>query len=230
MEEHVASLLTPYAFGLIQLEIELSAKYAATEINMGSFIVKHHTKDDGGRVVTWIEGQESILCSCKEFEFSGILCRHAIRVHLMKNYFYVPSKYLPFRWRRESSLIPKSSHIVNNNDVSSAEFHSLIQCLEYESSKTKERKQIATKGLEKLIREIIGMSESQEDRIGLELDVPNNDECDVGNPSRTKSKCRPKGSRAKGGIEPNNDECHVGNPSRTKSKGRPKGSRAKGGI
>jgi hypothetical protein len=118
MEEHVASLLTPYAFGLIQLEIELSAKYAATEINMGSFIVKHHTKDDGGRVVTWIEGQESILCSCKEFEFSGILCRHAIRVHLMKNYFYVPSKYLPFRWRRESSLIPKSSHIVNNNDVS----------------------------------------------------------------------------------------------------------------
>jgi hypothetical protein len=192
--------------------------------------VKHHTKDDGGRVVTWIEGQESILCSCKEFEFSGILCRHAIRVLLMKNYFYVPSKYLPFRWRRKSSLIPKSSHIVNNNDVSSAEFHSLIQCLEYESSKTKEQKQIATKGLEKLIREIIGMSESQEDRIGLELDVPNNDECDVGNPSRTKSKCRPKGSRAKGGIEPNNDECHVGNPSRTKSKGRPKGSRAKGGI
>jgi hypothetical protein len=36
----------------------------------------------------------------------------------------------------------------------------------------------------------------------LELDVPNNDECDVRNPSRTKSKCRPKGSRAKGGIEP----------------------------
>ncbi|XP_045791729.1 protein FAR1-RELATED SEQUENCE 11-like [Trifolium pratense] len=231
MEEHVASILTPYAFGLIQIEIELSTKYAATETNSGSFIVKHHTKDDGGRLVTWIEGQESIRCSCKEFEFSGILCRHAIRVLLMKNYFHIPSKYLPFRWRRESSLIPRSRHIVNNNDVSSSEFHSLIQCLEYESLKTKERKQIATKGLEDLIREIKGMSESHEDQIGLEV-VPNNDECDVGIPVRTRSKGRPKGSKAKVVVEvvSNNDECDVGNPVRTKSKGRPKRSRPKGGV
>ncbi|CAJ2636987.1 unnamed protein product [Trifolium pratense] len=231
MEEHVASILTPYAFGLIQIEIELSTKYAATETNSGSFIVKHHTKDDGGRLVTWIEGQESIRCSCKEFEFSGILCRHAIRVLLMKNYFHIPSKYLPFRWRRESSLIPKSSHIVNNNDVSSAEFHSLIQCLEYESLKTKERKQIATKGLEDLIREIKGMSESHEDQIGLEV-VPNNDECDVGIPVRTRSKGRPKGSKAKVVVEvvSDDDECDVGNPVRTKNKGRPKRSRPKGGV
>ncbi|CAJ2644392.1 unnamed protein product [Trifolium pratense] len=139
--------------------------------------------------------------------------------------------YLPFRWRRESSLIPKSSHIVNNNDVSSAEFHSLIQCLEYESLKTKERKQIATKGLEDLIREIKGMSESHEDQIGLEV-VPNNDECDVGIPVRTRSKGRPKGSKAKVVVEvvSNNDECDVGNPVRTKSKGRPKRSRPKGGV
>ncbi|XP_045791441.1 protein FAR1-RELATED SEQUENCE 11-like [Trifolium pratense] len=231
MEEHVASILTPYAFGLIQIEIELSTKYAATETNSGSFIVKHHTKDDGGRLVTWIESQESIRCSCKEFEFSGILCRHAIRVLLMKNYFHIPSKYLPFRWRRESSLIPRSRHIVNNNDVSSSEFHSLIQCLEYESLKTKERKQIATKGLEDLIREIKGMSESHEDQIGLEV-VPNNDECDVGIPVRTRSKGRPKGSKAKVVVEvvSNNDECDVGNPVRTKSKGRPKRSRPKGGV
>ncbi|XP_045805399.1 protein FAR1-RELATED SEQUENCE 11-like [Trifolium pratense] len=231
MEEHVASILTPYAFGLIQIEIELSTKYAATETNSGSFIVKHHTKDDGGRLVTWIESQESIRCSCKEFEFSGILCRHAIRVLLMKNYFHIPSKYLPFRWRRESSLIPKSSHIVNNNDVSSAAFHSLIQCLEYESLKTKERKQIATKGLEDLIREIKGMSESHEDQIGLEV-VPNNDECDVGIPVRTRSKGRPKGSKAKVVVEvvSDDDECDVGNPVRTKSKGRPKRSRPKGGV
>ncbi|CAJ2640436.1 unnamed protein product [Trifolium pratense] len=118
MEEHVASILTPYAFGLIQIEIELSTKYAATETNSGSFI-----------------------------------------------------------------------------------FHSLIQCLEYESLKTKERKQIATKGLEDLIREIKGMSESHEDQIVVVEVVSNNDECDVGNPVRTKSKGRPKRSRPKGGVE-----------------------------
>ncbi|MCH93519.1 FAR1-related protein [Trifolium medium] len=75
------------------------------------------------------------------------------------------------------------------------------------------------------------MSESHEDQIGLEV-VPNNDECDVGIPVRTRSKGRPKGSKAKVVVEvvSNNDECDVGNPVRTKSKGRPKRSRPKGGV
>lgn len=213
MEEHAASILTPYAFELIQLEIELSAKYAADETDSGSYMVKHHTKDGGGRTVTLIEGEKSILCSCKQFEFHGILCRHAIKVLLMKNYFQVPSKYLPFRWRRESSLVPKSSHMVNSDDSSSMEVRSLIQCLEYESLKTKERKQVATRGLEKLIREIKGMSESQENLTDLELGVPNNDDYDVENPILSKAKGRPKGSRPKGGVEAAKKvrRCHVPN-------------------
>jgi hypothetical protein len=102
IEEHVASILTPYAFGLLQHEIELSTKYAATQTVCG-YIVRHHTKVDGGRLVSWKDEEESISCSCKEFQFSGILCRHAIRVLLVKNYFCLPSKYLLFRWRIESS-------------------------------------------------------------------------------------------------------------------------------
>jgi len=198
---------------LIQVEIELSAKYAAIETNNGSYIVKHHTKDEGGRLVTLIEEPESICCSCKEFEFSGILCRHAIRVLLMKNYFHVPSRYLPFRWRRESSLIPKSNHMANCNDGSSIEFRSLVQCLEYESEKTKERKQVATRGLEKLIQEIKGMPKSHKDLTDLELNVPNNDDYDVGNPIVSKAKGRPKGSRAKRGVEASKKtlHCHVSN-------------------
>ncbi|AES72836.1 hypothetical protein MTR_3g095940 [Medicago truncatula] len=43
-EEHAASVLTPYAFKLLQHEIELSTKYAATEIDNGSYIVQYHTK------------------------------------------------------------------------------------------------------------------------------------------------------------------------------------------
>ncbi|KAK2359019.1 protein FAR1-RELATED SEQUENCE [Trifolium repens] len=78
IEEHVASILTPYAFGLLQHEIELSTKYAATETVHG-YIVRHHTKVDGGRLVSWKDEEKSISCSCKEFQFSGILCRHAIR-------------------------------------------------------------------------------------------------------------------------------------------------------
>ncbi|PNX72174.1 protein FAR1-related sequence 11-like [Trifolium pratense] len=53
IEEHAASVLTPYAFDLLQHEIELSTKYAATEIDNSSYIVKHHTKDDGGRLTCY---------------------------------------------------------------------------------------------------------------------------------------------------------------------------------
>ena len=55
MEEHAATILTPYAFNLLQHEIELSIKYATIEISDGSYIVRHHMKSDGGHIVSWIE-------------------------------------------------------------------------------------------------------------------------------------------------------------------------------
>jgi len=106
IEEHVASVLTPYAFKLLQHEIELSTKYAATEIDNGSYIMQHHTKVGGGHQVSWIVEKESIHCSYKEFEFSGILCRHAIRVLMVKNYFSLPSKYLPFSMETRKFIDP----------------------------------------------------------------------------------------------------------------------------
>ncbi|GAU44427.1 hypothetical protein TSUD_100740 [Trifolium subterraneum] len=169
IEEHAASVLTPYAFDLLQHEIELSTKYAATEIDNDSYILRHHTKAEGGRL------------------------------------------------RRESSLIPKSSHVVNCNGGSSAKFQSLIRRLEVESSKTKEREEVATRELEKVIKEIIDMPESEELLIDLEPDIDaNNDGCEVVNLIVTKSKGRPKGSRAKGsrpkeGVEAAKKlrHCHV---------------------
>jgi len=69
IEEHAASILTPYAFELLQHEIELSTKYAPTETENGFYIVRHHTKVDGGCFISWIEEEESIHCSCKDFGF-----------------------------------------------------------------------------------------------------------------------------------------------------------------
>ncbi|KAF1860585.1 hypothetical protein Lal_00021629, partial [Lupinus albus] len=150
IEEHASNILTPYVFELLQHEIELSSKYAATKIDNDSYIVRHHTKLNGGRLVSLIKekDEESIRCSCREFEFCGILCRHAIRVLLKNDYFCLPEKYLPSRWRRKSSLIPKSSHITICNDKSSIEFQSMMQCLEVETLKTKDRVVVATKELE----------------------------------------------------------------------------------
>ncbi|KAK7275372.1 hypothetical protein RIF29_16488 [Crotalaria pallida] len=213
IEEHAATILTPYAFELLQHEIELSTKYAATESGNDTYIVRHHTQINGGRFVSWIKEEESIHCSCKEFEFSGILCRHAIRVLLNNDCFSLPTKYLPSRWRRESSLIPKSSHLINSSDNLSIEFRSLVRYVEAESLKTKDRVEIATIELKKIIELVKRMPEIQEHTIDIEHDVPNGDDCDVENPIVSKTKGRPRGSRAKGGVEAakKSRRCHFPN-------------------
>ncbi|WVY94178.1 hypothetical protein V8G54_033266 [Vigna mungo] len=168
IEEHAAFKLKPYAFELLQHEIELSTKYAV--IDNDSYSLKNE-------------------------------------------YFSILEEYLPSRWRRESSLIPQSRHIINYNDNSSVEFRSLVQCLEVDSLKTKDRVEVATKELKKVTHYLKGMPEVQENSIDLEHGIVNVDECDVENPITSKTKGRPRGSRAKGGVEAakKSRHCHYPN-------------------
>ncbi|WVY91073.1 hypothetical protein V8G54_036587, partial [Vigna mungo] len=106
IEKHVASRLTPYAFELLQHEIELSTKYSVVVIENDSYSVRHHTKLDG----------------------------------------------------------------------------------EVESIKTKDRVEVATKELKKVIHYVKSMPEVQENSIDLEHGVLNVDECDVENPITSKTK------------------------------------------
>ncbi|WVZ00452.1 hypothetical protein V8G54_026521 [Vigna mungo] len=168
IEEQATSILTPYAFELLQHEIELSTKYAATVIDNDSYSVQHHTKLGGGR---------------------------------SNDYFSIPEEYLPSRWRRESTLIPQSRHIINYNDNFSVE-----------SLKTKDQVEVATKELKKVIHCLKGMPEVQENSIDLEHGVLNVDQCDAENPITSKTKGQPRGSRAKGGVEAAKKPRHCHHP------------------
>ncbi|KAF5459929.1 hypothetical protein F2P56_019835 [Juglans regia] len=42
-----------------------------------------------------------VKCSCKLFEFKGILCRHALRVLTQMGQHTIPSKYILDRWRKD---------------------------------------------------------------------------------------------------------------------------------
>lgn len=106
IEEHAQSILTPYAFNVFQHELVLTMQYAILEMEKGSYVVRHYKKIEGERVLLWIPEDEQIHCSCKGFEHSGIPCRHALRLFVAKNYFQLPEKYFPFRWRMKSSLMP----------------------------------------------------------------------------------------------------------------------------
>ncbi|KAF1870912.1 hypothetical protein Lal_00030223 [Lupinus albus] len=132
IEEHAVNILTPYAFELLQHEIELSSKYEATKIDNDSYIVRHHTKLDG----------------------------------------------------------------------------SMMQCLEVETLKTKDRVVVVIKELKRVIELVKNMYVVPKQSIDLENDVRDDvDDCDVENLITSKTKGRPKGSKPKGELKL--QESHV---------------------
>ncbi|KAM7250132.1 hypothetical protein ACFE04_022015 [Oxalis oulophora] len=155
MESHAASILTPYAFSKLQDQLVLAAHYASFQLEDGCFLVRHHTKIEGGRKIYWVPSQGIITCSCHHFEFSGILCRYALRVLSTGNCFEIPERYLPVRWRRISSLSMKA---VTNSPNDHAEkvklLQSMVSCLVTESAKSTERLDIATEQVSVLLARV----------------------------------------------------------------------------
>lgn len=156
IEEHARSVLTPFAFDRTQQEMALAMQYAVSEMANGSYLVHHFKKVDGERLVIWIPEDEQIHCSCKEFESTGTLCRHALRVLLFKNYFQLPSKYLLNRWCQESSLLCYSGiNSIKMKDEWYQEFHSLTGTLFSEAMLTKERSDFVHRELTKELTGLI---------------------------------------------------------------------------
>lgn len=158
MEAHAASVLTPYAFTKLQEELVMAAHYASFPVGEGIFLVRHHTKMDGGRRVLWIPQEELLSCSCHSFEFSGILCRHALRVLSTLNCFQIPERYLLARWRRVNSML---STLVQGLTSSSSEYaervlalQSMVSSLISEAAKSKERMDLASKEISMLLSRI----------------------------------------------------------------------------
>ncbi|KAK3018497.1 hypothetical protein RJ639_003582, partial [Escallonia herrerae] len=154
MESHAATILTPFAFSRLQEQLVLAAHYASFQMEDG-FLVRHHTKLEGGRKVYWVPREGMVSCSCHQFEFSGVLCRHALRVLSTGNCFQIPEKYLPLRWRRLST--PSAKLLKTTSSDHAERFHllqSMVSTLLTESAKSKERLDIATEQVSILLSQI----------------------------------------------------------------------------
>ncbi|CAI0456821.1 unnamed protein product [Linum tenue] len=172
MESHAASVLTPYAFSKLQEQLVLAAHYASFQMEDG-FLVRHHTKLEGGRKVYWMPREGIISCSCHQFEFSGILCRHTLRVLSTGNCFQIPERYLPVRWRRVTGTPP--SKLVQDPQRNHSEnvqmLRNMVSSLISESGKSKERLEIATEGVSMLLSRIREQPVSSTDGNAIQRNV-----------------------------------------------------------
>nr|CAD1836934.1 unnamed protein product [Ananas comosus var. bracteatus] len=156
MEAHAASVLTPYAFSKLQEELVMATHYASFQMEENCFLIRHHTKIDGGRKVLWAPREEVLSCSCHMFEFSGILCRHTLRVLSTLNCFQIPDRYLPIRWRRAYLLPSKMVQGASWNEQSESvqALQSMMSALIAEAAKSKERMDIASREVSSLLSRI----------------------------------------------------------------------------
>ncbi|XP_059313497.1 protein FAR1-RELATED SEQUENCE 11 [Lycium ferocissimum] len=154
MEAHAATVLTPFAFSKLQEQLVLAAHYASFQMEDG-FLIRHHTKLEGGRKVYWVPREGIISCSCHQFEFSGILCRHALRVLSTGNCFQIPERYLPHRWRRISTPSTKALQNTHNDHMERVQLlQNMVSTLVTESAKSRERLDIATENVSILLSRI----------------------------------------------------------------------------
>lgn len=139
MESHAAIILTPFAFSKLQEQLVLAAHYASFQMDEVFLVI------EGGRSVYWSLLEGIISCSCHQFEFSGILCRHALRVLSTGNCFQIPERYLPLRWRRISTPSAKLLHTSSSDHAERVQLlQNMVSTLITESAKSKERLNIAT--------------------------------------------------------------------------------------
>ncbi|KAG5561288.1 hypothetical protein RHGRI_004349 [Rhododendron griersonianum] len=116
MEEQARAVLTPFCFKKFQEEFGRAALYSLVGESGHEFVVKHHKEINSKNCIVFWDGERT-SCSCKHFEFWGILCRHILSVFFHKDCYEIPFLYLPTRWCRDGSQSEGVSRVVEEEVV-----------------------------------------------------------------------------------------------------------------
>lgn len=158
MEKVAQQLLTPYAFKILQAEMVAAMDgYVIYPGELRGANVRHiDYLDAPGRWVEFDIGNQEIRCSCRMFEYTGILCRHALKVLLTTaTVIEIPERYLPERWRR----IPAPLHRIHQS--SDRELREREGVLKEKALRvaiagacSQERYDVTTSGLDQLLTQV----------------------------------------------------------------------------
>ncbi|MCL7043751.1 hypothetical protein MKW94_018234 [Papaver nudicaule] len=124
LEDQAQKILTQYAFSMIKEQLERATQYSVLSKTGPNFVMKYFQSvtTTKKRKVYW-DGNVT-YCSCKNFEFCGIVCRHILQAFSHTGCFEIPDMYLPLRWRSDYLCDEDPSQIqlpTNNNDASQGE-------------------------------------------------------------------------------------------------------------
>lgn len=116
MEKQAANLYTKRIFSKFQEELVETFVYTANRIdgdehNNSIFRVAKFEDDDKAYFVSLSISEMKANCSCKMFEYSGILCRHVLTVFTVTNVLTLPSHYILKRWTRSAKTVDEFNEL-----------------------------------------------------------------------------------------------------------------------
>lgn len=124
--------------------------------------------------MVWIPCQEHISCTCYQFEFSGILCRHVLRVLSTNNCFHIPDQYLPTRWCSVSSSSTNTfeTATITDNSEKIQLLESMASTLITESVETEERLDAACEQIAMVLSRIKDLPRTTHNAIDIAYNCP----------------------------------------------------------
>ncbi|KAK9065569.1 hypothetical protein SSX86_014970 [Deinandra increscens subsp. villosa] len=106
LEEQCRRLYTITVFKGFQKELLESYSYVGIKINIegaiSRYLVQRCGNGDERNTVAFNASNLNVSCSCRMFEFEGILCRHALKVFQIMNIREIPSRYILHRWTKNA--------------------------------------------------------------------------------------------------------------------------------
>ncbi|XP_058111317.1 protein FAR-RED ELONGATED HYPOCOTYL 3-like [Magnolia sinica] len=99
-----AKVYTPEVFEMFQEEYKKHLRYSISKCGGFGTIAEYcvYNDKDERRTVRFNSLDGTMTCSCKKFEFVGILCGHALKVLDFYNIKEVDPRYIMKRWRRDA--------------------------------------------------------------------------------------------------------------------------------
>lgn len=106
MEKQAANLYTRRIFMKFQGELFETLANPATIVDesgpLTTYRVAKFGEEHNAYTVRFNTFEMKATCSCRMFEFSGIICRHVLSVFRAKNVLMLPSEYVLKRWTRNA--------------------------------------------------------------------------------------------------------------------------------
>ncbi|KAG8369966.1 hypothetical protein BUALT_Bualt14G0068100 [Buddleja alternifolia] len=182
--KHAAKIYTLEIFELFQIEVcrahdcnlEVSSESdSQTEFKVTSYGKHRH------QLVAYNSVDSSLKCSCRKYEFVGILCSHALKVLNSKNIVKIPDQYIKKRWVKTAK---KQNVIILDKDISQGDPKEMMSfrykelCQLYSqlctrSAESEKTYGIAKQGLRKLFDQVDASFEddSIEEAVSTTVDV-----------------------------------------------------------